>query len=160
MSSQVIKWPTLRIIQIQIKKRTQVWTTAPKCWFSRLLQSRSTCILGKLTTVMISLGRSLNVFRLDRHMIHLMEKTRMTTLSNRYLCVFRLVRHMKLRMEKTRMTTLSNRYLSVFRVVRHMKPWLEKTRMTTLSNRYLSLEAVRKTQEDVVKRIRLMTNHS
>ncbi|KAG2263980.1 hypothetical protein Bca52824_071059 [Brassica carinata] len=36
---------------------------------SRTPQSRSTCILGKLAAVMISLGRSLNVFRLDRHMI-------------------------------------------------------------------------------------------
>ncbi|CAF1704001.1 unnamed protein product [Brassica napus] len=84
---------------------------------------------------MISLGRSLNVFRLGRHMIHLMEKARETISRNWYLCV-------------------------VFRLVRHMKVRMEKTRMTTLSNRYLSLESVRKTQENVVKRIRLMTNHS
>ncbi|KAG2267079.1 hypothetical protein Bca52824_074158 [Brassica carinata] len=48
-----------RIIQIQIKKRTQVWTTAPKLCFG------------------------------GRHMKPWLEKTRMTTLSNRYLSLGR-----------------------------------------------------------------------
>ncbi|KAG2294720.1 hypothetical protein Bca52824_041389 [Brassica carinata] len=57
----VIKWPT-RIIQIQIKKRTQVWTAAPKCWFSGLLKAVQHAYFREVGGGDDSLGRAVELY--------------------------------------------------------------------------------------------------